>query len=185
MTITDMFRETDIPEDYTRDTAPVSGDIEYPCEVCGREAGPYGGRGRKPKKCADCKPKAAQGRKAPGTSGANATLAGQAVEALWQINGVAAFLAMIAGLPMTGLAIQEREASFREMAYNALLTDASMCRFILKGGMQSSKVSLTICYAMFAASVMPVALTEIKAKRAKAAAEQYDEATVQMDYVTP
>lgn len=163
MTVMDMFTETDIP---VMDTVPPANDIEYPCEECGREAGPYSGRGRKPKKCADCKP-AVTRTKSPGVKGSNATLAGQATEALWQINGVAAFLCMIAGMPMTAGAIGEREASFREMCYNALLTDPAMCRFILKAGTNSSKISLTVCYGMFAAAIMPTALMELKAKKAE------------------
>lgn len=178
MTVMDMFTETDIP----MDTVPVSSDIEYPCEVCGREAGPYSGRGRKPKKCEDCKPQSTPRQKSPGVKGSNATLAAQATEALWQINGVAAFLCMIAGMPATAGAIGEREASFREMCYNALLTDPAMCRLILKAGTNSAKISLTVCYGMFAAAIMPTAIMELKAKKAEKLRMQ--EETVPMDPYT-
>lgn len=175
MTITaDMFTEVPVPDDYVRDTAPEAPDVENPCRTCSREIDtPYSGRGRRPTQCTSCKAATKPARaKAPGTKGSNATLAEQATEALWQINGVAAFLAMIAGMPMTAGAIQERETSFREMCYNALLTDPGMCRFILKAGTNSAKISLTVCYGMFAAAIAPTAIMEIKAKKAKAEAER-------------
>lgn len=182
MTVTDMFAPVDIPDQL--DTAPVTEDVTNPCEDCGRQIDvPYGGRGRRPKKCSSCKPaKGTTRTKAPGTRGSNATLAEQATEALWQINGMVAFLAMIAQMPMTAGAIQEREQSFREMCYNALLTDPGMCRFILKAGTNSAKISLTVCYGMFFAAILPTAAIELKAKKAKAAAERAEyEATYNMD----
>jgi hypothetical protein len=179
MTITaDMFTEVPAPTDYVADTVPPSSDVENPCKSCGRQIDiPYGGRGRRPTQCSDCKPAKRTRSKAPGTRGSNATLAEQATEALWQINGVAAFLAMIAGMPMTAGAIQDREQSFREMCYNALLTDPGMCRFILKAGTNSAKISLTVCYGMFAAAITPTAIMEMKVKKAKAeqARAEYEE----------
>lgn len=168
MTITDLPTGFGIAdEDLPLDTTPPASDVEYPCEVCGREAGPYGGRGRKPKRCTEHKSSGRSNtRSAPGAKGTNATLAQQATEALWQINGMVAFLAMIAQFPLTATAIQDREVIFREMCYNALLTDPNMCRFILKGGTQSAKMSLFLCYGMFAAGIGPAFMSEIKEKRA-------------------
>jgi hypothetical protein len=181
VTVTDAFIETDIPTDYVADTVPPTNDVKKPCRSCGREIDtPYSGRGRHPTQCLDCKSSRAPRVKAPGTKGSNATLAEQATEALWQINGMVAFLSMIAGMPMTASAIQEREQSFREMCYNALLTDPGMCRFILKAGTNSAKVSLTMCYGMFFAAIAPTAVMELKERKAKAdAAKAAEEPTVQ------
>lgn len=155
------------------DTVPPSADVEYPCEVCGRESGPYGGRGRKPKRCPDHKRSSGRGTpRGPGAPKSAVTLADQATEALWQINGIAAFLAMMAGYPQTAGEIQAREQSFREMAHAALLTDPGLCRFILKGGIQSGKASLILCYAMFGMGVAPALVMEVKQKRAEKQAAQ-------------
>lgn len=172
MTDLAAFTFVDADERPEMDSVPPAGDVEYPCEVCGREAGPYGGRGRKPKRCPEHKRQQTKATRGPGARGNNVTLAEQATEALWQINGIVAFLAMISGFPMTGAAIQEREQVFREMCYNALLTDPNMCRFILKGGIQSSKMSLAVCYGMFAAGIAPAFMAEVKERRAKKEAEE-------------
>lgn len=164
-----MFEEIDIPQD----SVPHASDVEYPCVECGREAGPYSGRGRKPTRCPEHK-KTSTRSKAPGTKGSNATLAEQATEALWQINGMAAFLAMLSGFQMTGAAIQEREEAFRQQCYAALLTDPNMCRTILKAGTNSSKVALVACYGMFAAGVVPTLMMEMRMRKEAKLAAQAD-----------
>lgn len=174
MTITDMFGETDVRPDEEQDTVPSSPDVTDPCKSCGRQIDtPYGGRGRRPTQCLECKAaKTPSKKRGPGSTGSAVTLAQQATEALWQINGIGAFLAMVAGYRMTASAIQERETVFREMAYNALLTDQNLCRYILKGGLSSSKVSLGVCYLMFGMGIVPTMMEERKLKRAQKEAEQ-------------
>src|SRR3954470_23234006 len=158
MTVLD-FVPTDIgPSDETPDTTGA----EYPCEVCGKEAGPYKGRGRKPKRCADHKRNASG---TPKTKGTNATLAGQAADALCQVNGLATVGLMVAGFHATAGAIAERESVFREQAYSALLTDPNLCRVILRAGTTSGKLSLLIAYAMLGIGVGPTAIIEFKDKR--------------------
>lgn len=178
----DMFTETTIPDDFDADSTPVQ-ENDNPCQKCGREIDVvYGGRGPRPKYCSNCKVTTKSTRsKAPGAKGNAATLAGQAVEALWQINGMGALIAMIAGFHGTAGAIREREDVFRQMAYDALVTDPDMCRVILRGGMQSSKLTLIMCYGMFAAGIAPVFLMELKAKKeAKLALQEEEERTANL-----
>ena len=151
-----------------KDTTPPVSDVEYPCEVCGNEAGPYGGRGRKPKYCADHRRgptrKNTSGIKVTGT---NDTLARQATEALCQINGFLALGAMVLSLHATAATIAEAQDTFREQTHAALLTDPDLCRTILKAGVKSGKLALLISYVMFGAAVVPVAVMEIKQKKAE------------------
>lgn len=180
----DMFTETNLPdEEYDADSTPVV-ENDNPCKKCGRVIDvPYGGRGPHPKFCSNCKSasKGTTRSKGPGTKGNAATLAGQAVEALWQINGMGALIAMIAGFHGTAQAIRDREDVFRQMAYDALVTDPDMCRVILRGGVQSSKLTLIMCYGMFAAGIGPVFLMELKAKKeAKLALQEEEERTANL-----
>lgn len=170
----DMFTESDIP--VVPDTVPPSPDVQNPCKGCGGEIDvEYQGRGRRPVRCSTCKPARTKTAKSPGTTGSQATLAAQATEALWQINGIASVVAMIAGYHGTSAAIQERESVFRDMAYSALLTDPNACRFILRGGMKTSGVSLVICYAMFAAGIGPTFMEEMRNKKVERARQRAEE----------
>lgn len=139
---------------------------ELACEVCGKEL-IYGGRGRKPKRCDEH-------RKSPGTKranmGQNTALAGQAAEALCQINGLAALGLMVARLPVTAETLQNAQEGFREQAYNALLTDPALCKTILKGGTASGKIALLIAYGMMGAAVAPAGIIEVKLRAAERAA---------------
>jgi len=157
-----VFEDVTIP----RDSVPPVTDVEYPCEVCGNEAGPYVGRGRKPKYCPDHKRTVVAKRStAPRATGTNDTLARQATEALCQINGFLTIGAMFAGMPATAGAIAGAEDGFREQTYTALLTDPDLCRSILKAGVKSGKIALVISYLMFGAAVVPTAALELKAKK--------------------
>ena len=148
------------------DTIPETMDVEYPCQNCGREAGPYGGRGRKPKFCVDCKPtrKSSNGVKVTGT---NANLAAQAAKTLGQLNGVAAIGLMAVGMMNTASALAAENDSFEERACAALVTDPDLCRLILKGGVKSAKISLAIAYAGLGMAIAPTALTEIREMKAE------------------
>jgi hypothetical protein len=146
------------------DTIPPVEDVEYPCRNCGREAGPYSGRGRKPTLCPDCKPSTRK------TSGANRrttndALAAQASAVLEQLNGVLAIGAMALGFNMTASAIAGNNEAFKENAFEALKTDPDLCKLICKGGVKSGKVALGIAYASFGTQVVPVAVSEYKMKR--------------------
>lgn len=146
------------------DSIPPVDDVEFPCEVCGREAGPYSGRGPKPKKCAD--------HKRPTTTRSNATrrttndaLAAQAATVLEQLNQMIAVGAMVVGLNGTASAIARNNDAFKENAFEALKTDPELCKFICKGGVKSGKLALGIAYASFGSQIVPVAIEEIKVKR--------------------
>lgn len=151
------------PDDLERlgtDTAPPIDAPEYPCSVCGREAGPYSGRGRKPTKCPEHKGATSAGR--PKTTGKNSVIAGQAADTLAQYNDLVAFIAIMAKYEGTGEAIQNANDVFREKAYAALLTDPDLAASIIKSGGISGKAALIISYAMLAGAVAPVAMMEAR-----------------------
>jgi hypothetical protein len=146
------------------DSVPPMDDVEYPCEVCGRESGPYSGRGRRPTKCREHK------RQTRSTSGAsrrttNDALAAQASAVLEQLNGVFAIGLMVVGFNMTASALAANNDAFKENAFEALKTDPDLCKLICKGGVKSGKVALGIAYASLGTQVVPVAVQEFKAKR--------------------
>lgn len=152
------------PDNGATDEIPSLDTIEYPCEVCGREAGPYSGRGRKPKYCSDHK----RNKNVNSTTrvkGSNATLAAQATEALVQINNMVAVGAMVLSYPETAGAISDKEETFRQQTYTALLTDPGLCRTILRAGTTSGKLTLAIAYSMLIASITPIAVLEYKEHR--------------------
>lgn len=165
------FTVMDAPEDLPQDSVPETADVEYPCEKCGREAGPYGGRGRKPRVCKDCKPQ--RKGSAPRVTGASATLAAQAAEVLSQLNSFMALGAAAMKLFGTAGAIAGYDDTFKSQAYAALLTDTELCRFILKGGVKSAKLTLLMAYGGMAVAVAPTAIMEVKEMQAarKAARE--------------
>jgi len=158
------FKPSDIPPPM--DDAPPNSAVEYPCKICGKEAGPYGGRGRKPVYCPEHK----KGNKGSGAKRAltgNDAKARAAASALVQLHGLAAMGLMITGMPQTASALAEvTEAGFEERAYEALLTDPALCSTILKAGTTSGRMSLLIAYAMLAGAVVPTAWQEVKSKRA-------------------
>jgi hypothetical protein len=164
------FTEISRPVEGPADDIPSLDVIEYPCEVCGREAGPYSGRGRKPKYCADHK-RNKNTNTSPRVKGTNASLAAQATEALVQINNMGAVFAMVLGYHETAGAISDKEEIFRQQTYSALLTDPSLCNVILRAGTNSAKLSLAISYGMFGAAIAPVAIMEFKEKRDAALAK--------------
>ena len=155
-------------EDVDVDTVP--GDIEqieYPCQVCGKEAGPYSGRGRKPKYCADHKASnKGTSKSGPKTTGKNAQLAGQAADTLVQYNGLVALVAALAQYPYMSDAITNANDVFREQAYAALLTDPNLCQQIMRGGGISGRAMLILAYGTLFAAVSPVAVMEYKAHKA-------------------
>lgn len=162
--------------DYPSDSIPPTTEVEYPCEVCGNEAGPYGGRGRKPKRCAEHKKgSSSSSRKVTGNA---ASMAAQATAVLEQINGIITIGLMAVGYIDTARAIAGENESFATKAHAALLTDPELCKMILKGGVKSGKISLGIAYASLGMSVAPTAMAEFREKKAvrEAAREEAESA---------
>jgi hypothetical protein len=171
VTMTD-FVDADIPE---MDTVPET-EVEYKCKVCGREAGPYGGRGPKPKLCPEHKKVGSKSTGAPRVSGTIANQAAQATAVLSQLNGMIAIGAMAMGLFETGSSIGAANDLFEKQAYEALLTDPELCKLILKGGVKSGKLALGIAYAGMGMTVVPTAVNEMKEKKAERDARREAEA---------
>lgn len=160
------------PEDGPKDAIPPVFDVEYPCTVCGREAGPYGGRGRKPTKCPDHKRSSGSSGSSPKTRGSNAVLAAQAADNLAQLNNMLSFGSMAVGFNATASAIANSNEGFRQAAYEALLTDPALCRSILRAGKTGGKFALMMAYAMFGMNVVPVAMMELNERKAQREAER-------------
>lgn len=154
----------DATGELPQDTVPDLADVEYPCEVCGKESGPYGGRGRKPKRCPDHKKQQSRGQ-SPKISGTTANQAAMATAVLVQVNGILAVAAMGMGLNKTAHAIAEANPTFEQAAHNALLTDPELCRLILKSGVMSGRVGLGLAYAGMGMTVVPTAVMELRDKR--------------------
>ena len=157
-------------EEITFDSIPndVVG-IEYPCVTCGKEAGPYAGRGRKPKYCEECKASKNGGTKPNGpktTTGKNKALAATAADTLAQYNGILALGCMLTPYPETGNAITNANETFREQAFNALLTDPKLAAQIANGGTISGPALLVIAYLSMIGAVAPVAVMEYKQNKA-------------------
>jgi len=109
-------------------------------------------------------------------SGKDANLAAQAATALENLNSLLAFIVMPFGLHATAGAISSGNPQFKEMAYQALLTDPELCRTIMKGGgVMSGGMMLGLAYASLGASVVPTAIMEVKEKRAAIEAARVDE----------
>ncbi len=158
------FADATIPPD----TAPDTSDVEYPCRECGKEAGPYGGRGPKPKYCEAHKKSArSTGTRAGKVTGTAQTLAAQATGVLVQLNGMMALGLMAIGFNETASAIAGANGTFEEQAYQALMTDTELCKLILKGGVKSAKVSLGLAYVGMGVAVVPTAAMEFKEKKAE------------------
>lgn len=149
----------------TDDSVPQTDDVEYPCDVCGKEAGPYAGKGRKPTKCSEHKKGRSQAKTGGKVTGNAASLAAQAATVLEQLNGIMAVGLMAVGFNSTASAIAAANDGFKEQAYQALTTDADLCRLILKSGVKSGKVSLALAYASMSMQVVPVAVMEYRVKQ--------------------
>lgn len=157
------------------DSVPETIDVEYPCEKCGREAGPYSGRGRKPKICSECKPRRTTKSNVPKVTGATANLAAQATEVLSQLNAMIAVGCMAVKMFGTARAIGDYDDTFKAQAHAALITDPELCKFILKGGVKSAKITLALAYGGMAMSVAPTAVSEVRLMRERRAAEKETE----------
>lgn len=164
---------TDEPLTAT-DVVPEFDDspIEYPCVVCGKEAGPYGGRGRKPTRCAEHKKNTGNsgGPRAPRITGKDAELAAKATEALCSIDGIMALGARIVGLSQTAEVIENQDEIFRIRVNAALINSPDTCRKILRYGSKGGDAALFIAIGLHIATIAPVFLAEVKEKKAEKAA---------------
>lgn len=165
----------DFQDTVAPDSVPETADVEFACRVCGAEAGPYGGRGPKPKYCPIHKKGSKPAVRAANVTGTAKNLAAQATAVLVQLNSFLAVGAMATGLTGTASAIFEANPNFEEQAYQALLTDPEFCKFLLKGGGKSAKVSLAVAYFGMGAMVVPTAITELKEKKAVRDAKREEE----------
>ena len=164
-----------IDVEFPQDTVPPLADVEYPCEVCGKESGPYGGRGRKPTRCEEHKK--ARAKNTVKVTGNAATLAAQAAKSLSNMNMMLGIMVSAIGLFETGGAIVAANEQFEAQAFAALSTDTELCKTILKSGAVGAKLSLVMAYGGMAMSVGPTAVMELKARKAAKLAAQ-EEATI-------
>lgn len=172
MTMTFTEESPEVPTDVI----PEVSDVEYPCDVCGKEAGPYGGRGRKPTKCPEHKKsKATSGSKAPRVTGTNDALARQATEALCSINGMMALGARIVQLTDTADAIEAEDETFRMRVYMALLNNPNTARRIVAMGSKAGDSALLVAIGLHVMSIAPVFMKETKAKKAERDARRAEE----------
>lgn len=161
--------EASVPNDARAltDSVPEVSDIEYPCDVCGKEAGPYGGRGRKPKRCSEHKKQQSRSTGTPKVSGTNAQLAAQATEALCSIDGMAALGARVIGFINTAETIEEADEVFRLRIHTALLNSPDTARKILRYGSKAGDSALFIAIGLHIATILPVFMNEAKEKKAE------------------
>jgi hypothetical protein len=172
MTAIAFADEMTIP-DVTPDVIPEVSDVEYPCVVCGREAGPYGGRGRKPTRCPEHKKTpGGSARTTPRVTGTNATLAAQATEALCSIDGILQLGTTVMGFTETASVIADADEVFRMRVHAALINSPDTCRKILRYGSKAGDSALVIAILLHVATIAPVFVQEAKAKKAERVAIQ-------------
>lgn len=95
----------------------------------------------------------------------NDALAAQATEVLLQFNSLMCAGLFVTGLTETSSAVADREAAFKTQAYQALLTDAKLCKTILRLQGTGGIFSLLLAYGLLGAAVAPVAMKEFKVKK--------------------
>lgn len=171
MTTAFAFTETDPIEDLPRDTIPAVVDVEHPCDTCGRETG-WSGRGRRKRQCDDCKPKPKRSASTPRVAGNASNVAAQAAKTLVGINNVIGFTALALGLKKTATQIFDVQNDFETQAYQALLTDPKLAASLLSAGQFSAGAALGMAYLSMGVGIAPVAMAEIKAKKAEREAAQ-------------
>jgi hypothetical protein len=92
----------------------------------------------------------------------NETKASQAVEVLVSWNNGLAGAAMLTGMFETAVAITDREESFRESAFAALVVNEKLCQTIINMGGKSGVLGLALVYVALGVGVAPVAREEFK-----------------------
>jgi hypothetical protein len=157
------------------DSIPPVSDIEFPCVVCGQEAGPYSGRGRRPSRCAEHK-QGAKTKTVPADGGeklvGNEKLAAQAADMLCQIDGMLAFGAQIVGLTDTANTIMEADEAFKQRVTAALVNSPKTARKIMQMGSKAGDTALLVAILLHIGTIAPVFYGEVKTKRAEKLAAQ-------------
>lgn len=166
---TPIFEVIETPPEMQQDDAPLTTETvgeEYPdkCLTCGKGV-PYGGAGRRPKYCDEHKKTRA--KSSPRASGrGDAKLAANAARMLGQLNGLIGMGLAAYGLDMTAAAIAKAEEQFVESATTALENDPKLARKITSLGASTGKASLAVAYGMLGAAIAPVAVVELRMKKA-------------------
>ena len=89
-------------------------------------------------------------------------LARQATAVIVQLNGYTVLGVLAMGMTNTASALAERQPTFEDNVYNALVLDPALCAIILKAGVKSGKVMLLIAIIGQGLAVMPTAITEYR-----------------------
>lgn len=171
MTAALTFTETDPLDDLPMDTVPVTVEVNHPCDNCGRETG-WSGRGRRKKLCDACKPPRASAARAPRVSGNASNVAAQAAKTLVGINNMIAVGALALGLKETYQQIIAVQGDFETQAYQALLMDPKFAASLMSAGQVSGKAMLGMAYVSMGVGIAPVAMAELKAKKAARESEE-------------
>lgn len=181
---TPEFSDDVLPPDVT----PQTSEIEYPCNFrlpngsdCGKESGPYGGRGRKPVKCLDHRGAKgiSTGTRTSRVTGSNAVLAAQATEALCSIDGMLMLGASIMQFTDTAATIAQADEVFRLRVEAALINSPDTSRKILRYGSKAGDSALLIAILLHVATIAPVFMREVKEKKLKRDAEKLAEQGVE------
>lgn len=178
MTATTFMDETEPLEDVVTvpDTVPELSGVDNPCKTCGNQIDvPYGGRGRRPTQCNNCKGNRKSASVKSKNLGNNAVLAAQATEAVMAIDGALALGARLVGLFETADAIQADEDVFRLRLNAALQSSPKMARRLLTVGEKTGESAFWVAIGLHVMAFAPVAKNEIAVKRAEKAAQQAEE----------
>lgn len=168
--------DEDLPDDFDPDEEMPDDDIDdsLKCKYPGcSNALVYSGRGRRPQFCPEHK---AGGKKVTPESlanksrikGTNEQLAAQAAAVLAKSNSLASLALLAFGMPLTATAIAEHNQQFEQNAYEALLLDPALCKKILSTGGKTAGVALFLAYGQLGMAFIPLAMREVKEKRADA-----------------
>lgn len=165
------FEVVETPDDLL-DTPPVTTETigdEFPdkCQEPGCGIGiPYSGRGRRPRFCDEHKPKRSQGSSTRATGKGAEQTARAAAGMLGQLNGLIGMGLSLYGLKMTAEQIDKANDQFVESATQALVNDPKLAKKIIGLGATSGKATLAVAYGMMGAAIAPVAVMEMKHKKA-------------------
>lgn len=156
------FAPTDIPQDEKPALDGVPYDPRYPDSTADAPFGfkpngePYkrhhSGNGKQPT------------GKGPSRMPASDAQARSAASVLGTLNKLIG-MALLPVLPQTAVAITEANDDFEQLAFQALLTDPALCKKILGAGTNSGKAQLFMAYGALGMSVVPTAMSEVRAKR--------------------
>jgi hypothetical protein len=96
---------------------------------------------------------------------ANPGTAKSAAGLLARLNLLVGLALHTSGLENTAEELKRANATFEELAYEALLADPQLCKKILGAGATSGKAGLVMAYTVLGVSIAPAARTEIIERR--------------------